>query len=254
MELQIGTQIRKLRRLRNLTQEAVATHLGISFQAISKWERGDGYPDITLLPALASYFKTSIDDLMGMQEVVLQERYNEINRCWAVNNANGRHSENTSLMKEALKDYPNDALLLVQLSTSLEKINGPDQERHKNLLESAAVQEQILCYSQDSEIRGATQFNICFTYQKLGEYAKAISQAKKLPNLYKAKENALVSLKGIPDKIHIATAALEPLRWAIQLHLNTLANETHDTTYSKQAEVICSMLSDIQQNLETKAQ
>lgn len=42
MELQIGARIRDLRRKRNLTQEEVAAHLGISFQAISKWERNDG--------------------------------------------------------------------------------------------------------------------------------------------------------------------------------------------------------------------
>ncbi len=51
MILMIGEKIRKLRRDRNLTQEEVAQHLGISFQSVSKWERGDGYPDITLLPA-----------------------------------------------------------------------------------------------------------------------------------------------------------------------------------------------------------
>lgn len=50
MELHIGKNIRQLRRERNLTQEEVAAHLGISFQSISKWERGDGYPDITMLP------------------------------------------------------------------------------------------------------------------------------------------------------------------------------------------------------------
>ena len=41
MELSIGTKLRTLRRGRDLTQEEVAAHLGISFQAISKWERGD---------------------------------------------------------------------------------------------------------------------------------------------------------------------------------------------------------------------
>ena len=51
MNLRIGENIRRLRRERNLTQEEVAAHLGISFQSVSKWERCDGYPDITMLPA-----------------------------------------------------------------------------------------------------------------------------------------------------------------------------------------------------------
>lgn len=43
MNIAIGEKIRKLRRDRNLTQEEVASHLGISFQSISKWERGDSH-------------------------------------------------------------------------------------------------------------------------------------------------------------------------------------------------------------------
>ena len=53
MQLMIGERIRQFRREKNLTQEEVAAHLGISFQAVSKWERNDGYPDITLLPGLS---------------------------------------------------------------------------------------------------------------------------------------------------------------------------------------------------------
>ena len=72
MELMIGEKLKKLRRNRDLTQEEVATHLGISYQAISKWERGDGYPDITMLPALANYFAVSVDELIGMEEIIPQ--------------------------------------------------------------------------------------------------------------------------------------------------------------------------------------
>lgn len=223
MELHIGNNIRRLRRERNLTQEEVAAHLGISFQAISKWERGDGYPDITLLPALASYFQSTTDELLGVNELASEEIYNQINREWAENRLAGRHAENVALMREALKRFPNDALLLVQLSSSLERLDGTDAEKRDYLRQSIAVQEQILRYGEDSEVRSATLFNICFAYMKNGEPEKAIEQAKKLPNLYKARENALVSL--LPDgeeKTEVAKAALEPLKWVIRLHLNAL--------------------------------
>ena len=225
MELYIGANIRRLRRERNLTQEEVAAHLGVSFQSISKWERGDGYPDITMLPALAHYFATSTDELLGASEMMRKERYNHINNEWAKNNRCGNHEENTVLMRSALKEFPGDALLLVQLSTSLEKLDGSAEEKRENLRKSIAVQEQILL-GEDSEVRNATQFNICFAYMKNGEPEKAIAQAKKLPNLYKAQENALVSL--LPDgeeRTQAASAALEPLKWAIQLHLNALGKE-----------------------------
>lgn len=254
MELQIGNRIRTFRHQRNLTQEDVATHLGVSFQAISKWERGDGYPDITILPALAAYFETTIDDLMGMNETARREQYDEINHRWASQNASGQHRENVQLMRDALKDMPNDALLLVQLATSLEKLEGTETERREYLLASAAAQEQILRCSHDSEIRSATLFNLCFTYQKLGEHAKAIDQARKLPNLYKARENALVCLQSVTEKGRVALTALPPLRWALQLHLNALAAETGISEYARKASEICAMLEAIEKEIPTPAE
>ena len=248
MELLIGDRIKKLRRERNLTQEEVAAHLGISFQAISKWERGDGYPDITILPALARYFKISVDDLLGMNEIAARERYNEINYTWTCNNASGAHRANVALMKGALKQYPNDALFLVQLSTSLEKLDGTEEEKRFYLHESIAVQEQILRYGEDSEVRNATMYNICFAYQKVGEQDKALAQAKKLPNLFKARENALVHFLEGQEKRQIAKTALKPLAWSLSLHLNALADTEGNEDYRKKAELISNILSEIEQN------
>lgn len=234
MELTIGSKIRELRRECGLTQEEVAAHLGISFQAISKWERSDGYPDITMLPALARYFGVTVDALLGVNDAASQARYEEINRTWETNRAAGKHRENVALMQAALQDYPNDALLLVQLSASLERL-----ERWQ---ESAMVQEQILRYGGDSEICSATQFNICFTYQRLGEHEKALIQARKLPNLYKTRENALVCLARGEEKTR---AALTPLQWAVKAHLVALAEATGKDELRQRAETICAMLAEI---------
>lgn len=141
MELIIGERIRNLRISRNLTQEEVAKHLGISFQAVSKWERGDGYPDITMLPAIAGYFSVTVDELLGMDEIASVSSFEKINEEWKVNRECGRHIENVELMKNALKVYPNNALLLVQLSASLERLTGTDEQRRENLWESIQVQE-----------------------------------------------------------------------------------------------------------------
>ena len=80
MELMIGNTLKRLRRDRDLTQEEVATHIGISCQAISKWERGDGYPDITMLPTLANYFGVSVDELIGMDEISSSKKLDDINQ------------------------------------------------------------------------------------------------------------------------------------------------------------------------------
>ncbi|MBQ7932185.1 MAG: helix-turn-helix transcriptional regulator [Clostridia bacterium] len=242
MNLLIGETIKRIRRERDLTQEEVASHLGISFQSISKWERGDGYPDITMLPALANYFGISVDELLGMDELAQKGKYDEINKIWSENNKAGLHCENVSHMRQALKTFPNNALLLVQLSTSLEKLDGTADEKRKYLRESLAVQEQILRYGEDSEVRGATLYNICFAYWKLGEYDKALEQARKLPNLYKARENALVYFLQGEEKRTVAKEALQPLAWAISHHLTALSETENNPDYLDKATQILDIL------------
>ncbi len=242
MELLIGKNIKKLRQKRDLTQEEVAAHLGISFQSISKWERGDGYPDITMLPALANYFGVSADELIGTNDIVNSEKYDEINRLWSENNKAGRNKENIALMRNSLKTFPNDSLLLVQLSTSLEKAGHTDAEKAKYLKESIAVQEQILRYGEDSEVRGATMFNICFSYQKNGESEKALAQAKKLPNLYKGRENALIYFLDGEEKRAVAKEALERLAWSLVHHLSALAETENEPAYIEKAGRILDIL------------
>lgn len=242
MNLLIGENIKRLRRGRDLTQEEVAAHLGMSFQSVSKWERGDGYPDITMLLVLANYFGVSVDELLGMSESAKTDRYNEINRIWSENNTNALHGENVALMRDALRTFPNDALLLVQLSTSLEKLDGTDDEKLANLKESVAVQEQILRYGDDSEVRSATLYNICFAYWKLGQRDKALECASKLPNLYKARENALVCFLNGEEKRETARGALVPVAWVIAHHLNALYETEDNPEYLKKAAQILDIL------------
>lgn len=63
MSLPLGDNIKKLRNEQNITQEQLAEHLNISYQAISKWENDVTIPDVQLLPIIAEYFEVSIDEL-----------------------------------------------------------------------------------------------------------------------------------------------------------------------------------------------
>ena len=60
----IGSVIAKLRHKNNMTQSYLADQLGVSDKAVSKWERGQGYPDITMLPTIAEVFGVTIDYLV----------------------------------------------------------------------------------------------------------------------------------------------------------------------------------------------
>jgi transcriptional regulator with XRE-family HTH domain len=68
MNLKITENLKRLRKERKLTQEDLAKFIGVSFQVISKWECGDSYPDITVLPVLAKFFNLTVDELLGAED------------------------------------------------------------------------------------------------------------------------------------------------------------------------------------------
>ena len=65
MELKISENLRKLRKERGNTQDDLANHLGISVQAVSKWERGEAVPDLAVLKQIADLYQVKIDDLIS---------------------------------------------------------------------------------------------------------------------------------------------------------------------------------------------
>ncbi len=65
--VKVGQQICSLRKAKGLTQADLGERLGVSFQAVSKWERGETLPDITLLPALTDALETTIDNILRIE-------------------------------------------------------------------------------------------------------------------------------------------------------------------------------------------
>lgn len=74
MSVDMGGRIRKLRLSCSMTQEQLAKHLGVSAQAVSKWESGTNMPDIQMLPDLSVIFGVSIDELFDMTDESRMER------------------------------------------------------------------------------------------------------------------------------------------------------------------------------------
>lgn len=72
--MEIGNQIKALRARRGVTQEALAEALGITAQAVSKWETGAAAPDIQLLPDISAYFGVTVDELFALTDEKRMER------------------------------------------------------------------------------------------------------------------------------------------------------------------------------------
>ena len=71
--VKVGRKISELRKGTNMTQFELADKLGISFQAVSNWERGNSMPDISKLPEIAELFDVSIDEILGKKNSILNE-------------------------------------------------------------------------------------------------------------------------------------------------------------------------------------
>lgn len=74
MKLTIGENIRSFRKKNDLTQEAFADRLGVTYQSVSRWENGTTYPDIELLPAISEALSVTVDELLGMPQAEKEKR------------------------------------------------------------------------------------------------------------------------------------------------------------------------------------
>ena len=107
MKINIGTNIKRLRQQKGITQEQLAVAVNVSCPAVSKWERGESFPDITLLQPLAFYFGVSLDELMGYDKEKVNEKIeNVISEYWQYYyKDNAKAGE---IICGAFREYPND--------------------------------------------------------------------------------------------------------------------------------------------------
>ncbi|MDE6709424.1 MAG: helix-turn-helix domain-containing protein, partial [Oscillospiraceae bacterium] len=190
MTLYIGENLKKQRKLRELTQEQLADILGVSFQSVSKWERGEVYPDVELLPTIAEYFGITTDELMGVKEIHDSADVKKIIDKVKENMSKGLIEENIKLLAEAVKVYPNNYELLSHYAMNITfvAIDNKSEEYRQNNLKAVQIAERILAECTDPEIRNIMQGELCIYYRNLGEDDKAIEAAGKLPLMCKSRE------------------------------------------------------------------
>ena len=105
MEMTIGANIKRLRMAKSITQEQLSVAMNVTCAAVSKWERGETYPDITLLQPLAYYFGVTLDELMGYNQEKIQAEIDEVIDSYR-NNLN--QQQRREIIIKAYHDYPND--------------------------------------------------------------------------------------------------------------------------------------------------
>ena len=154
MRITVGQNIKRLRTEKGVTQEQLAEAMNVTCAAVSKWERNETYPDITLLQPIAFYFNVTLDELMGYdREKVNQEIENLV--------AEYRKSNDRQIMVKAYKDYPNDYRVMYYYVWSFGIGDAePDLEvarKHKDEIEP-------IC---DRILEGCTDISLCLGTWKM---------------------------------------------------------------------------------------
>ncbi len=160
--MEIGHQIKNLRARRGVTQETLASAIGVTAQAVSKWETGTASPDIGLLPALSVYFGVTIDALFALSDDSRMERIQ--NMIWDVRVLNPVDVENSRefLLEKSKKEPKNGKVL--ELLADLENRLAED---HHKLAEDYAKE----ALERDPKLRGARSILVEAMHGKCGDWA-----------------------------------------------------------------------------------
>lgn len=109
-EINIARQLQAARHKKKITQEELAAYMGVSKAAVSKWESGLSFPDITLLPQLATYYNISIDELMGYEPQLSKEEikrtYHQLKKLFAEKSWEEAYAACAELEKKYYSCFP----------------------------------------------------------------------------------------------------------------------------------------------------
>ena len=211
MQLDLGNNIRQLRRRGKKTQEALAEALGVTSQAVSRWESGGSYPDMNLIPSIANFFGVSIDELFGYEG----ERANRIETLVAeierMNQLNSGKdvclAECIALARSALVEFPGNEKLMLSLASALYKAGGVrygechlideegydvyDTEKHKTYeewREAIPLYEKALQSLPCGKLRDRATDELSQLYLNLGEHEKGMALAELAPDMWGSRD------------------------------------------------------------------
>lgn len=188
MIINLGKKIRELRKARNISQEVLAQFLGVSFQAVSKWENDTAMPDVTLIPVLASFFEVSTDELFDYDRLAAEHKVEQI--CLeAYQYRTSDPAKSETILRDGLKQFPGNDIILNNL---LYTMSSP--ERSEEII--TLCKTLIECTHDDSVKYDAIRI-LADTYHQIGQQAFVEPALKQIPEIYFTKlEQMALLLEG----------------------------------------------------------
>ena len=198
-KIKIGERIRLLRKKNDVTQDRLAEHLGVTPQAVSRWESGVCYPDMNYLPSIADYFSVTMDDLLcytGVQKAARVKEYlEEVEHLLD----RDRVTDALEVLRRAMADIPSDHSLQLEAAGVLslyadmlaESGTGERIEAAVTAVLSEAVSlcRHILEDCTDDGLRDETKKTLCDIYaHQLSDSVQAEEIANQLHGMSVSRE------------------------------------------------------------------
>lgn len=211
MTIYLGENIKRLRQQNELTQETLAEFLGVTFQSVSNWERGESYPDITMLPAIAQFFKVTVDELLGVNKAENEEEI--VRELEKYDNLTDKDLK-WEIICHLKNKFPNDFRILLRYMTCLVhyKENTPD-----NVAKIVSIYKNIQHNCNNDKIRISAKRHMAELYRDLSEkegsgitFEDCEKIIKEMPRMRDGQEMFCYYYpKGYPNRNEIAMNTLE---------------------------------------------
>ncbi|MBQ3488897.1 MAG: tetratricopeptide repeat protein [Clostridia bacterium] len=247
--IQLADRIKEFRRRDGRTQEALANALGVTPQAVSRWEKGLCYPDMGMIPSIANVFGVSIDELFGYDNErsrkvdALTERIRGMIR--ENNGADVSMDQCIALAREGLIEFPGNEKLTLALASALytagyvrhgelhltdaDGYGVYDVRRHRTYpewQEAVKLYEKLLPALTDGKLRRQAVKELSQLYRNLGEREKALALAEEAPDLYgSAPFLRINAFDGREAVAACGEALLETVRTSGELMVRILLND-----------------------------
>jgi len=173
--MNIGNKIKELRKQRGITQEQLASSIGVSFQAVSKWENNITLPDITLAPLLAAYCGISMDELFEFNLKEIEAAVDAIvDEAYKYRESDPQKSR--SILKEGLCQYPDNEILLNNLLYVLDYTKDPD--------ETITIASSLIERTNQPDIKYDALRFLAYAYKVKGDLKSAEAAIDQIPEIY----------------------------------------------------------------------
>ncbi len=256
MHLPLGENLRRLRAEHSMTQEQLALSLGVTPQAVSRWESAAGYPDIELLPVIAAQFHTSVDILLGCRRTEEEQTMQDMKAALISAGEYGTDAEYLACARRAAARFPTEEFFRSELACALSRTIWEEHPDEDAMREAEGIWQALLSQTRDDRIRYDSIEGLVTLYARgCHDPDRARAMCERLPKMKYCREFLLSQGIGdghtaeyIQDEIDRLTDCLgcaihnlvlsedlpnDPDTWERKIEMMRTSNKLYETIYGE---------------------